>query len=214
MPQEGFLRRWSRLKAHGAPEAPPPARDPVPELPAVAQTAPHPPVAPRPVAEPPPPVPTLEDVARLDASSDFSAFVSQGVDKAVQRLAMKKLFSDPHFNLMDGLDIYIDDYTRPDPMSAAMLASLQHTRHLFSARVEEGRNGEADPAAAQQLTEHDEASPHDPGTPAPERLAGDAPDEEPPAGAPGLDFTPRGQPPGDNAPPGGRVPPPPPPQDA
>ena len=29
---------------------------------------------------------------------------------------MKKLFSDPHFNVMDGLDTYIDDYGKPDPL--------------------------------------------------------------------------------------------------
>ena len=29
---------------------------------------------------------------------------------------MKKLFSDPHFNVMDGLDTYIDDYGKPDPI--------------------------------------------------------------------------------------------------
>jgi hypothetical protein len=75
--------------------------------------------------------PTIEDVERLDAGADFSAFVTNGVDKAVQRLAMKKLFSDPHFRIMDGLDVYIDDYNKPDPLSAAMLASLKHARSLF-----------------------------------------------------------------------------------
>jgi hypothetical protein len=30
--------------------------------------------------------------------------------------ALKKLFTDPHFNVMDGLDTYIDDYGKPDPI--------------------------------------------------------------------------------------------------
>ena len=29
---------------------------------------------------------------------------------------MKKLFADPHYNVMDGLDVYIDDYSKPDPI--------------------------------------------------------------------------------------------------
>ena len=32
---------------------------------------------------------------------------------------------------MDGLDVYIDDYTQPDPIPAEMLKQLVHTRHIF-----------------------------------------------------------------------------------
>ena len=42
--------------------------------------------------------------------------------------ALQKLFSDPHFNRMDGLDIYIDDYSQPDPIPPEILAKLQHAR--------------------------------------------------------------------------------------
>ncbi len=70
----------------------------------------------------------MRDIALLDRESDYSVFVAAGIDKTVHRAAMKKLFSDPHFNVMDGLDIYIDDYTKPSPLSAAMLAALQHAK--------------------------------------------------------------------------------------
>jgi hypothetical protein len=152
MSDEGFLRRWSRLKAQGAPAEAIERVDPHPAPPGVltplAQTAAHPPVAP-PVAPagaaPNRPLPTLEDVAQLHADSDFSAFVTQGVDKTVQRLAMKKLFSDPHFNLMDGLDIYIDDYNKSDPIPAAMLASLDHARNLFAGMTRDEQGADAGP---------------------------------------------------------------------
>lgn len=134
MSEEGFLRRWSRMKVQGQRGDAGLAAPPQPaELPAVAQATPHPPVAP--AAAPDTPrktLPTLDDVAALTTESDFSAFVTQGVDKTVQRLAMKKLFSDPHFTVMDGLDIYIDDYTRSDPLPAAMLASLEHAKSVFA----------------------------------------------------------------------------------
>ncbi|MFL6674374.1 MAG: DUF3306 domain-containing protein [Massilia sp.] len=154
MPDERFLRRWSRLKAQGAPDEaalPAKARPAAPEaLAPLAQTSQHPPVAPPAApagAAPERPLPTLDDVAQLGADSDFSAFVTQGVDKTVQRLAMKKLFSDPHFNLMDGLDIYIDDYNKSDPIPAALLASLEHARNLFAglAKDEEGADGKPGP---------------------------------------------------------------------
>ena len=67
---------------------------------------------------PAPAPPTLDDVATLTRESDFSRFVAPGVDGDVKNAALKKLFSDPHFNVMDGLDIYIDDYSKPDPLPA------------------------------------------------------------------------------------------------
>jgi hypothetical protein len=166
MPAEGFFHRWSRMKAGGAAESAPQSADAgagadtVVELSPLAQTTPHPPVAPAPGEEGGCALPTIEDVARLDADSDFSAFVTNGVDKAVQRLAMKKLFSDPHFHVMDGLDIYIDDYNRPDPLSAAMLASLKHAKNLF-ARPSGQEAGPAPGAAP------DPAGPDDDPTPPP-----------------------------------------------
>ena len=43
---------------------------------------------------------------------------------------MKKLFSDPHFNVMDGLDIYIDDYGKPDPIPLSMLRRMNQSAAL------------------------------------------------------------------------------------
>jgi hypothetical protein len=84
-----------------------------------------------------PPLPTLADAANLTADSDFSSFVARGIDPSVRRLAMKKLFADPHFNVVDGLDIYMGDYNLPDPIAPAMLASLAHARNIFAKVVEE-----------------------------------------------------------------------------
>ena len=47
-----------------------------------------------------------------------------GVPGEVRNAAMKKLFTDPHFNVMDGLDIYIGDYNTPDPLPAGMLEKM------------------------------------------------------------------------------------------
>ena len=53
------------------------------------------------------------------------------VDESLKRAALKKLFADPHFNVMDGLDVYIDDYSKPDPIPPDMLARLIQNRALF-----------------------------------------------------------------------------------
>ncbi len=75
--------------------------------------------------------PTMDDVEKIDkTAADFSAFMQGDVDPTVQRAAMKKLFSDPHFNVMDGLDIYIDDYSKPDPISPEILSQLVQSEML------------------------------------------------------------------------------------
>ncbi len=73
----------------------------------------------------------MADVARLTPESDYSGFLAKGVDEAVKRSALKKLFTDPHFNIMDGLDIYVGDYSQPDPMPPGMLAALNHAQALL-----------------------------------------------------------------------------------
>jgi len=157
MAEEGFFKRWSRRKIeveHGQEPAPEPTTEPTHEpAPEPASATEPAPVAaftragvdayvpaPAPVcarapapareAEPAPP-PTMADVALLTPESDFSAFVRQDVDADVRRTALKKLFADPHFNTMDRLDVYIDDYNKPSPMSDAMLASLRHAKSVF-----------------------------------------------------------------------------------
>ncbi|ESJ19752.1 hypothetical protein B551_0210575, partial [Cupriavidus sp. HPC(L)] len=54
----------------------------------------------------------------------------QGVDETVKRAALKTLFADPHFNVMDGLDIYIDDYSKPDPIPPDVLRRLRQSETL------------------------------------------------------------------------------------
>jgi hypothetical protein len=77
-----------------------------------------------------PAAPTLDDVQRLTPESDFTGFMARGVAPDVKNAAMKKLFADPHFNVMDRLDIYIDDYSQPDPLPLAMLRQMTSAKTL------------------------------------------------------------------------------------
>ena len=126
---DGFLGRWSRRKQDvlaGKPvqDPPPPAPAPQAVTPAPAPVAASaPPSAPSAPDAPPPP-PTLADAEALTPTSDFKPFVARAVSPEVRNLAMKKLFADPHFNVMDGLDIYVGDYTQPDPLPAGMLHQM------------------------------------------------------------------------------------------
>lgn len=193
VPDEGFLRRWARRKTESRTAEAHAAAPPVPAAassvhaafafvpgdgtPAAAGSAPSTPVhtpsildARTATAVPSTParLPTLDDAAQLTADSDFSAFVARGVDAAVRRTALKKLFADPHFNAMDGLDVYIGDYTQPSPVSDAMLASLAHARQVLRRTVDtEGdaaveADADAAPAAAPHVQRQQSPEPgHD-----------------------------------------------------
>ncbi len=117
----GFLSRWSRRKL----EKTVPAPEPVPE-----EAAAQPPAAVEAEAPPPEPLPPVES---LTPESDFKPFLRAGVDPGVKQAALKQLFKDPQFNVMDGLDTYIDDYSIADPIPEAMMKTLYQAReHLFS----------------------------------------------------------------------------------
>ena len=112
-------------------------------------------------AEPAPapqPAPTLADVAALTRESDFSPFVARGVGDDVKRAAMKKLFTDPRYNVMDGLDTYIDDYNKPDPIPPAMLRQLMAGFRKFVDPVSEAE-AEAEAAMATATASSPESPP-------------------------------------------------------
>jgi len=151
----GFLSRWSRRKVDeraGRPldepkpapsieggSSQPPKQAPVVKAPVMSATSSGAVTTERtdgPVTQP---IPTLADAQQLTPESDFTGFMARGVAPDVKNAAMKKLFADPHFNVMDRLDIYIDDYSQPDPLPLAMLRQMTSakTLNLFDDEPEE-----------------------------------------------------------------------------
>lgn len=102
------------------------------------------------------PTPTLEDVNKLTQESDYSAFMSSKVSPDVKNAAMKKLFSDPHFNVMDRMDTYIDDYNTPDPLPLSMLRQMASAKFLNL--FEEDPETPADATQASNLPNKDPLS--------------------------------------------------------
>jgi len=117
--EDDFLSRWSRRKS----EAKEPAR--VRPEPAPAQSGQ--PSAALPAATGPAPLPPAES---LTPESDFAPFMAPGVDGDVRRQALKALFSDPRYNVMDMMDVYVDDFSKPDPIPAAWMDQLQQLSRL------------------------------------------------------------------------------------
>jgi Protein of unknown function (DUF3306) len=73
-------------------------------------------------------LPSLTDIA-LDR--DFTPFMQSKVPEALKRQALKTLFKDAHFNIMDGLDTYIDDYTKFEPISPEEMAGLSAWKSIM-----------------------------------------------------------------------------------
>jgi len=81
-------------------------------------------------ATPQKPAPSMADVQSLTKDSDYTQFMASEVAPEVKNAAMKKLFADPHFNVMDRMDIYIDDYGQSDPIPEAMLRQMVGAKFL------------------------------------------------------------------------------------
>lgn len=125
MSRESFLERWSRLKK---------VVDQVPAGEIVdAETL----------------------LKNLGPDSDFGVFLRAEVSEDIRRQAMKKLFADPHFNVMDRLDTYIDDYSISDPIPPEMLAGLRQMQDLAAP---EDAPSEAPPGLADAATDPTAAS--------------------------------------------------------
>ena len=126
----GFLGRWSRRKTdvvQGKPLVEPAVAPPVAQSPLAVAPAREPAPAEVPAEKK---LLTLDDVKLLNKDSDFKPFMTSDVGPDVRNAAMKKLFADPHFNVMDGLDIYIDDYSKSDPIPESMLRQMASAKFL------------------------------------------------------------------------------------
>jgi hypothetical protein len=113
--KEAFLSRWSRLKR----EAPPKAKALEEQKEVEAQ-----------------PAPALPPVETLTPESDFAGFMHPKVKEELRRVALKKLFSDPHFSTPDPFEPFSGDWTVAEPIANELLAKLNQTRSVLLSQEE------------------------------------------------------------------------------
>jgi hypothetical protein len=119
--KEAFLSRWSRLKREA------------PEEKKLESEA-----------------PALPPVESLTPESDFADFMHPKVKEELRRLALKKLFSDPHFNIPDPFEAYSGDWTGGEPISPELLATLNQARTvLFTEEEKKAADEKAEEEAKQ-----------------------------------------------------------------
>ena len=124
------LKRWSRRKLEAARAQTARTAEPAPAPAARAPESTR--LAAAPESSGPQPTAALPPIESLTIDSEFAPFFKPEVPEATKRAALKQLFRDPRFNIMDGLDVYIADYTQPDPIPDEMMKQLLHTRHTFN----------------------------------------------------------------------------------
>jgi hypothetical protein len=135
--KEAFLSRWSRLKKE-APEK---------EKALEEQKA-----------DEAKPAPALPPVESLTPQSEFAPFMHPKVEDQLRRLALKKLFSDPHFNVPDPFEPFSGDWTGGEPIPPEMLAKLNQARSaLFSPEERDQQDKEAEAEATAAAGEAAEA---------------------------------------------------------
>lgn len=115
---EEFLQRWSRRKAAATEDAQDTETTPEKE-PLVSTPEP----APKTDADMPP-------VESIDESTDMRDFFSPEVSENLRRVALRKLFHLPQFNIVDGLDDYDDDFTTFEVLGEIVTADMRHQMEL------------------------------------------------------------------------------------
>ncbi len=146
---EGFLQRWSRRKQDAAREEIAAEQDEQTEseeLEAGTEQSLHDEDAPVMVEgseaadpdkdEPEPPgdedMPPLES---LDHGGSIKPFMSPRVSQGLRRAALKRLFRQPKYNVVDMLDDYAEDYSKPVALGNIVTADMRYRAEQAAKRM-------------------------------------------------------------------------------
>lgn len=143
---DGFLRRWSRLKRAERRRA---VRQAEPEQPAPA-------AAPEAAEDP------LEDLPPLDSlhkDSDYTAFMRPGVPEELRNQALRRLWSsDPVYANLDGLLEYGEDFAAPFRMAGVVATVYRVLEGMPDPAPPESEEKEPSSAPAPEPAREAEAS--------------------------------------------------------
>lgn len=79
----------------------------------------------------------LPPIESLTPESDYSGFMSPRVSESLRRMALRKLFGSPAFNVRDGLDDYDDDFTQFQSLGDTVTADMKYHAERLRARAAE-----------------------------------------------------------------------------
>ena len=134
--KEAFLSRWSRRKLEA------PEREKAIEEKKVVEAQ---------------PAPALPAVESLTPQSEFSGFMHPKVQDSLRRVALKKLFTDPHFNVPDPFEPFSGDWTVGDPIAPELLSQLNQARTLLFTEPEKKPDEEQPKGQSEGEAKQDES---------------------------------------------------------
>ena len=112
-----------------------------------------------------PPVPTdidMPPIESLDVTSDLSGFFSKGVSASLRRAALRHVFSQPSYNVRDGLNDYDGDYTVFEPLGDTVTSDMKfhaarHERERLRREAEAEADGRIETSSTDEAGSMDEA---------------------------------------------------------
>lgn len=78
------------------------------------------------------PLPTEADIEAVINGGEIRSFMNPQVSGDLRNKAFKALFSQPQFNQMDFMDVYVDDYSVSAPLTSAMIDMMALGKQLLS----------------------------------------------------------------------------------
>jgi hypothetical protein len=63
---------------------------------------------------------------------DLSALFHPDVPRDARQQALRGLFMTDHYREMDGLDVYVGDYSKPELLTVEVLEKIDHARALLN----------------------------------------------------------------------------------
>ncbi len=102
----------------------------------------------------------LPSLDSLGDESDYSSFLSPEVDEGLRKMALRKLFKAPFFNVLDGLNDYDEDFTTFADLGDIVTADMKyHAERKEAERLEAERESiqqqQVDEAEVETLAEQD-----------------------------------------------------------
>ena len=98
----------------------------------------------------------LPPIESLDEDSDYSLFMSPEVDEGLRKLALRKLFKSPMFNVVDGLNDYDDDFTTFEALGDIVTSDMKFHEERKKAEQALREEQSVEPA---EITEDEDAEP-------------------------------------------------------
>lgn len=81
---------------------------------------------------------SMEDVDRLKEGDSAAVFLAKGVSSQIKKAALRKLFHSDTYNVLDGMNEYDLDYSKPTKLTVEVVESLRKwTREQIEESIEQ-----------------------------------------------------------------------------